>query len=77
MMEPARFSETLVAVYQATRCHTQEDRDVNIYRREILKFFIWFYLPGAMDFWPWSLQSVRFSSSFGTSEETELREICL
>jgi hypothetical protein len=40
MMEAARTSETLVNVYQTTRCYNPEDSNLHTHRRENLKFYL-------------------------------------
>jgi hypothetical protein len=40
MMEAARTSETLVNVYQTTRCYSPEDSHLRTYRRENLKSYL-------------------------------------
>jgi hypothetical protein len=45
MMEAARTSETLVQLYQTTRCYNPEDSHIHTHRRENLKsysFIAWF-----------------------------------
>jgi hypothetical protein len=43
MMEAARTSETLVQLYQTTRCYNPEDSHLHTHRRENLKsYFIYF-----------------------------------
>jgi hypothetical protein len=39
MMEAARTSETLVNVYQTTRCYNPEDSHLRTHRRENLKSY--------------------------------------
>jgi hypothetical protein len=40
MMEAARTSETLVKLYQTTRCYNPEDSHLNTHRRENLKSYL-------------------------------------
>jgi hypothetical protein len=39
MMEAARTSETLVKLYQTTRCYNPEDSHLHTHRRENLKSY--------------------------------------
>jgi hypothetical protein len=40
MMEAARTSETLVQLYQTTRCYNPEDSHLHTHRRENLKSYL-------------------------------------
>jgi hypothetical protein len=44
MVEAARASETLVKLYQTTRCYNPEDSHLHTHRRENLKSYIHFIL---------------------------------